>query len=407
MFGKSLAKLFVSRPMQIKIRGWQINYLCFNLDKHIGVPPIVFLGGAFQKFSSFRHEVSVLSEHFPVILVDLPGQGNNEQDAQCLGFEDLAILLKDFLNALSIDRITPLALSYGSAIGLNFAHFYPERTYKLILGGTTSELRPSVRYLLEESLEALSRKDYKSFSAGVVLNLMNYSKRSQLPYGELLAKKLYNGMCKLTDNERNRYLHNTQRLLDLKSMKKESQCETLVLAGEFDNFTTPFESFSVAKECDNSVFVVVRGADHLAPYQKKSVVTDLFLEFLQGKRFEKTQEYFPYRKDFYNQQSRQLDDRYEVNQSAFIRRDDGMCYPVNLKNINTAGCCFETGFLDDSFSYTRKYWLDWQGVETKLPMILFKNKEHQSHAVFIKDNFERYKMLESKIESFNELKICA
>jgi len=404
---KVISSFLLNKPLEVKVRGWNIKYMSFGMEEHKGKPPIVIIGGAFQRFSSFSQDVRFLVEHYPVLIVELPGQGSNDQDAELLGFEDLAVILKNFISLLGIERITPLALSYGSAIGLNFAHMFPERTFKLIMGGTTLELRPSVRYLLEESLDALDRKDLDSFNAGVVLNLMNYSRRSQLPHGEMLAKHLYKGISKLTDRDRVKYQQNTKRLLDLKNIKKEAQCETLVIAGEFDNFTTPFECFKVAKECEKSVFVIVRGADHLAPYQKKSVVNEMFLEFLDGKRFEKTSEYFPFRKNSFAPDSRQIDDRFEVNTQAFLRSDDGRCYPVYLKNINSTGCCVETGFLDDSFSSSKKYWLESESIGMRLPLIIFKNQAFKSHAVFIRDNFDRFKKLEHFVNRVSEVQRAA
>ena len=278
------ASKFLTPPLTIQVGDWTINYLGFTKPKNAHKNPIVILGGAFQKFYSFKKDVQTLMEEFPVYLVDLPGQGGNEQFAEALGFEDYADLLLGWVERMGIDKITPIALSYGSAIGYYYASKYPDKTDKLILGGTTAKLRDSVRSLLEESLYALERGEMKDFSAGVVLNLLNFSKRDQIQGAEFLSKTLYRSMQKLSDTDKEKYIHNTIRLLNLEKLPLGPSCETLVLAGEFDHFTTPAECFSVSKLCYNSTFGIVKNTDHLAPYEKKDLVNKIYKKFLNGEK---------------------------------------------------------------------------------------------------------------------------
>jgi len=268
--------------------GWKVNYLAFAEEKFAGIPPLVILGGAFQKFHSFKKEVENLSKFLPVVLVDLPGQGGNNQLAESLSFEDYAHILKSFVDEMGMERITPVALSYGSAIGYTYAALYPESTHRLILGGTTPKLRKSTRILLEESLKAMEQGRMKDFSTGVILNLFNYSQRKRTKIPRMLIRGFHKSLMTLSEEDKGRYYANTSRLLKLNGLGKlKPQCETLVLAGEFDNFTTPSECLAVANMCEKSIVGILRNCDHLAPFVRKELMINTYKSFaLEGKIYE-------------------------------------------------------------------------------------------------------------------------
>lgn len=261
--------------------GLKVNYLAFPCkNSNSQLPPIVLLGGAFQKFISFKKEVELLTEHFPVLLVDLPGQGSNDTLGADLDFFGMAEVLKEFLDLLDIEKVTPIALSYGSAIGACFAHLYPHRTDKLILGGTTPELRTSVRYLLDASLRAIEEGRNQDFATGVILNLINYSKRNITKLPGMLIRGFHKSLLSLEGGDFIRYRANTSRLLRLNGFNVTLTVPTLVLAGELDNFTTPSECQQIAKMSNQSKMWIVRNADHLAPFMKKEAMIESYLDFL-------------------------------------------------------------------------------------------------------------------------------
>ncbi|GAB4010429.1 MAG: hypothetical protein Fur0010_03100 [Bdellovibrio sp.] len=260
--------------------GLKANYLAFPQNDGIPTTPIVILGGAFQKFVSFKKEVELLTKYFPVILVDLPGQGCNDVLGAELDFFGLAKTLKEFLDLLEIEKVIPIALSYGSAIGASFASTYPHRTEKLILGGTTPELRTSVRYLLEASLRAIEEGRNNDFATGVILNLINYSKRKVTKLPSMLIRGFHKSLLSLEENDFIRYRANTERLLRLNGFNVHIPVPTLVLAGELDNFTTPSECQQIANMADEAKLWIVKNADHLAPFMKKEVMVESYLDFI-------------------------------------------------------------------------------------------------------------------------------
>src|SRR5690606_41100539 len=86
-----------SEVRSISVDQWRLDFLAFSTPDNAGKPPLLVVGGAFQNFNSSRYCVERIYEDFPVVLVDLPSLGNNDQLAPGLGMEDLADLLYDMV----------------------------------------------------------------------------------------------------------------------------------------------------------------------------------------------------------------------------------------------------------------------------------------------------------------------
>lgn len=330
---------FISRPSTLEIDGWNIEYLGFCLPENQGKTPVVFMGGAFQSFFSFKKDVQVLLQDFPVLLIDLPSQGSNAQLAAQLEFEDFAELMIKFLDHFEIPVITPIGLSYGSATAFYLASLYPQRIEKLIMGGTTPRVRDSYRVLLEDSIEILKDGEMELFSQGAVMNLINYSKRHITKISERVIKGFYKNMMGLSPNDKQRYIDNTQRLLRLNGVHGTPKCEALVLTGEFDNFTTPYENFLMSQKIPQSTFILINESDHLANLEKRDAVIASYQIFLKGYDLNLLEGIQVMNSDHMDQRERRLDKRYALeNRHIFLRDSKQQSFKAELKDISYHGC---------------------------------------------------------------------
>lgn len=360
--------------------GLQANYFAFPKADGTSATPIVILGGAFQKFVSFKKEVELLSKHFPVILVDLPGQGCNDALGAELDFFGLARTLKEFLDNLDIEKVIPIALSYGSAIGASFASLYPHRVEKLILGGTTPKLRTSVRYLLEASLRAIEEGRNGDFATGVILNLINYSKRHETKLPSMLIRGFHKSLLSLEGNDFIRYRANTERLLRLNGFDVLIDVPTLVLAGELDNFTTPSECQIIANMSSNSKLWIVKNADHLAPFMKKEAMVQSYLDFIFN-RSPNPQDIEPVdAKAPLPMHLVRMQERIEVNLDAVINHHLGKIF-----DINCYGAKLKT---DEVFQSGQTIEIEIKNGPNLEGIVIESNEEH-SRVVF-----KRYKLKE-------------
>ena len=252
------------------IGDYKVEFVAYESEGNMDKAPVMFLGGAFQSFSSFRNEVEQMLEHCPVILADFPSQGGNDQLAPELDMEDFADLIAGFLTSQGVSKVQLMGVSYGSAMATLFASAYPQMIDRLLISGITCFRRESLITLLEDSLKLLDSGDMDAFATTAVCNLINHNRMEDTQIGATYRRLLFRQIARLNDNERQRYAQNTRRLLRFQGFKSFPTCETLIATGEFDNFTLPQENAAVARQCVNGKFAVIRNADHLAQFEQKS-----------------------------------------------------------------------------------------------------------------------------------------
>ncbi len=348
-----------------------------------------------------------MMEEHPVILLDLPSQGSNAQLSEALRFEDFAKLLLKFTDAMGFRKITPIGLSYGSATAFFFASLYPNRVDKLILGGTTPRVRDSYRSLLEDTFTLLDQGLMDIFSQGAVMNLINYSKRQTTKIPERVIKGFYKNMMGLSENDKMRYKINTRRLLNLDGVKGTPTCPTLVLTGEFDNFTTPYENFLMSQKVPNSTFILIRESDHLANLEKRDVVINSYLHFLKGHSLEDIYGIDVMTEEKMNDRERRLDPRLKpVNPHAKLIDVKLREIACEIADINYNGCQIRVkDHIDvweilDFSHYINLELEDAAGLELTAHVLRkTPNDERTLNCIFRRGDFEQGLRLEKYIEA--------
>ncbi len=276
------AQSLSSEPDILFLDGWQLRYQAFAARADDPRPPVLLLGGAFQSFRSFTGEVSELLAEHPVILLDLPSQGGNLQLAAELSLEDLADLIAAFAEQLGLPPLMPIGLSYGSALAALFAARHPRRCARLLLAGITAFGRPGARLLLEEALARLDEGDQSAFAHGVLTGLINPLQLERTGVSPVFRKAMLRQLQRLTAAEIERYRQNSRRLLAFGGFERHPTCPTLVLAGEYDHFTQPWEHAVFAHACGNAEFALIHDADHLAQFERREACARLYGPFLRG-----------------------------------------------------------------------------------------------------------------------------
>jgi pimeloyl-ACP methyl ester carboxylesterase len=273
---------FRAEPRRTAIGPWTVEHMSFATPATLEHTPLVFIGGAFHYASSFLREVRHFLPQRPIIIVDLPGQGQNNQLSESLDFGGLADVFRRFLESQGLGRVIPIGLSYGSGVGFTFAQQFPEKVERLILGGTTEQLRVRVHQALRAGFWYLDEGRDDLFADGVIHHLLNLPHRQKTGITDRLIQALRVGMLELTPVERIRYRHNTNRLFKYR-LDGQLSCPTLVFAGKYDNFTAPFESLALANRCSRAEFVLLEQTDHLSPIEAPKTVLAVYDAFLNDR----------------------------------------------------------------------------------------------------------------------------
>ncbi|WP_413291200.1 alpha/beta fold hydrolase [Bdellovibrio sp. HCB337] len=261
--------------------GARVEYLAFADEGVRNKTPLILLGGAFQNFRSFRKEAELFSADRPVLLLDLPSQGSNRQLLPDAEFQDLGNLLGEFFIAHEVKQVIPVGLSYGSAIAFHFARLYPQLVEKLILGGATPKLRSSFETLLHETFRALDLGQRERFAHGVVVNLINYSKRASTGISDRYLTAFQEELLNMDDLAFVCYRQNCQRIFRAERLTARIECPALVFTGEHDHFTLPQENAELVQQSlPNGTFVLVKDGDHLLNLERRDTVLALYQAFL-------------------------------------------------------------------------------------------------------------------------------
>lgn len=322
---------------------YKAEYQAFSNPENSHKTPVIFLGGAFQSFSSFKYEVELVLSTHPVILVDFPSQGCNDQLAPELELADFAELIELFCQSLDLPKVMLLGISYGSAMAAIFATAYPHRVERLLLSGITCFGRDSLITLLKDSLEQLKHGKMEEFATTAVCNLINYSRITETEVSATYRRLLFRQISRLNENEQARYTQNTERLLNFKGFKEFPSCPTLIATGEFDSFTLPTENAAVALKCANATFALVHNADHLSQLERKAETSALFHQFMCNEPLDRIEGVSLHDPIVFLQQEHRLQPRHRPLEQPYKLVDEvtGKVHSVRITNINFAGCEIE------------------------------------------------------------------
>ncbi|MDF2446375.1 MAG: alpha/beta superfamily hydrolase/acyltransferase [Moraxellaceae bacterium] len=383
-------------PRQDFIGKWRVDYLAFSQPQNVHKTPLLVLGGAFQNFNSYKYCVEQILNEVPVILVDLPSLGNNDQLAPELGMEDLADLLFQWTQHAGLAKVSLMGLSLGSVVASTYAYKRPEVTDKLIVTGIVVRPRKSWRMLLEESVKVLDEKRLDEFGQAVVLYLVNHARLKETEITDITRKLFHRQMRGFHENEQQRYRINARRLLEVESILGYPTCDTLVATGEYDSFTLPYENALFAARCPNATFALIKGADHVAQLEKRDESVAMFSAFLRGDDLRT----LPGIDVLTRHQCEALERRGEprfvpVNPHArvisFSQLDGSLSIDmkVRIRDMNFFGCVLDFDYTDSPLEkHARDLVLCPEGTALRIEMLVFEQDGKHMRCLFKHGSFD-------------------
>ncbi|SSV50281.1 alpha/beta fold hydrolase [Acinetobacter nosocomialis] len=328
------------------IDGWKIEYMAIADPKTIHKTPIVIVGGAFQNFNSYKYCVEQLFESGPVILIDLPSMGANQQitnrdtgiSAGTLELPDLSAMLGRWLDIVGIQKVSVMGMSLGSVVASCFAYHRPDLMDRMILMGVMQKTRKSWRMILEESLKLMQENRMEEFGQAVILYLVNHAKLDKTRMSPTAKKLFFRQMAEFTGTERERYDINCNRLLRLTDVPIP-QCKTLVAAGQYDSFTLPHENANFALQCPNMEFALIANADHVPQLQRRKETMSLFTSFLKGESIQNLDGIIPMTREQMQNMERRGEERISVLQpkTKLSHRECKSEVPVTIVDVTFFG----------------------------------------------------------------------
>lgn len=124
------------RSKTVDVRGTKVHYHVTDQTLAPEMPVHLLVPNPANSASNWLDVIAELRPHVHVIAVDLPGTiaGHTAlPNRRAAGIEANALLLRDFADALGLDRVTVHGWSAGAMIALLFADQAPERVDGLVL----------------------------------------------------------------------------------------------------------------------------------------------------------------------------------------------------------------------------------------------------------------------------------
>ncbi|MFI1400733.1 alpha/beta fold hydrolase [Streptomyces sp. NPDC020681] len=111
-------------------------------------PAILLIHGIGASSDTWAELIPPLARHYTVIAPDLLGHGSSDKPRGDYSVPAFANGMRDLLEVLDIDRVSPVGHSLGGGVAMQFAYQFPERTERLALvstGGVGLDVTPALR----------------------------------------------------------------------------------------------------------------------------------------------------------------------------------------------------------------------------------------------------------------------
>ena len=161
-------------------------------DEGKGSSILLFIHGTLSNSNTWRKIIPPLSEKYRCIAIDLPLGGHSIplSDSVDLSPVGIAIIIKEFLQTLKIDKVTIVSNDTGGAYAQIFASLYPEHVDKLIFSNC-------------EVLETFPPKKFKYLVKSVKIPGFTYLLSRSFKIKSLLKSDMMMGLLshKVTSSE--------------------------------------------------------------------------------------------------------------------------------------------------------------------------------------------------------------
>lgn len=244
--------------------------------------PTIYLGGAFQSIQNVQNYAKLSHKYSHTIMVDILGFGDSDILPSSYKMELLADSIDHFICEKGFDKVNMIGTSYGAVVAYMLASKSPEKMNRIILGGFMDTFDERTYEAWAKALWFAKNGLRKEFSESMTALLINLERKSDIRIQNYLASMMVKKLQGATYAELDKFIYSIERLMANRKTFPAPQCETLMLTGELDSFTTPAHHRRLHEQAPNSTFTLVNRADHMFHLEQFEVTSQLFETFLSG-----------------------------------------------------------------------------------------------------------------------------
>lgn len=229
---------------------------------------LIILNGIMMSSASWKPFVEALSEKTRLILVDFYDQGKSDHLTDGYDQSVQIELVKEVIEALSLENITLMGISYGGEVAMRFAAQYPNHIKKLILANTTAYTDKQLKAIGDNWVHAAETLDGKKFFKATIPPIystnfyeanIDWLDAREVMFAELFKKPWYDAFARLVRSAENH---------DARNILSQISVPTLVIGADQDLITPIDRQEFISNQIENSKFVVIKSCGHASMYEK-------------------------------------------------------------------------------------------------------------------------------------------
>lgn len=263
---------------KVEINGVEINYA---LDGS-GEETIVFLNGIMMNIFSWNDFVPVLTEQndYQFLRVDFRDMGFSSPYKEDYDVSIHVDDLKGLFDALGLEKVHLLGVSYGAMVAMMFALKYPEYLSTLILPNAVARVTKFLQAasdIWEYSAATNSGEVFFKLSMPFIYSDDFYNrnwewlKEREKIFDQILTKEYFEALHRLSRSSKN---------FDILDQIHVIKVPTLLIAGTRDIITPVYEMKKIQERIAGSKMVIIEDAGHASFYEKQDEFTTAVLGFV-------------------------------------------------------------------------------------------------------------------------------
>lgn len=241
--------------------------------------PVVLLNGAMANTSSWNFQLPALQSHdHKVILMDFTGQGKSDKPRTRYHMDQHVEEVKSVMDHAGVEQAHVIGVSYGGEVGMLCGINIPDRVRSLVVSNSVSYVDRFLKAMADRWLLACR------FHSGRILWQCVYPDLYSSDYlernWEFVSRTAPS--FDLLDFDALAEMLKAFMQLDLTDHLQEIVVPTLVLTSDQDATKPPRYSHAIHDKILNSSLRVIKGAGHLAMWEKPEEYNKLLLDFLES-----------------------------------------------------------------------------------------------------------------------------
>jgi 3-oxoadipate enol-lactonase len=235
---------------------------------------VVLIHGFCGSNAYFQKVIPLLENEYRVIAIDLPGHGKSPVNGSDFSIEDIAMLLNELLDELSLEKVMMFGHSLGGYATLAFAEAYPEKLsgFSLIHSTAYPDDETGKKGRLA-SIEKIKTEGIEPFVNGLVPKLFAedndpaIESTKQIGYGTSIEGAIES-------------LQAMRKRPDRNAVLEQTKVPVLLVAGKGDRIISPEKVFSVKSPFIHETLLESSG--HLGMLEEPEKLAFAMKHFIQS-----------------------------------------------------------------------------------------------------------------------------